>query len=138
MKEGSRSLMRGFSATQSREILGNGVYFWSYALLSSALHHQGEKNRTKKSVSGHFVTAILSGGLAGMAFWLLVLPFDVVKTNMQLNESPTFVSLRRAVADVYNQRGWRGFYRGLGTTLIRWGQASNDFTECTHTNLPSR
>lgn len=72
-----------------------------------------EKTRLRQ-----FAVAVLSGGLAGMISWSFMLPFDVLKTNMQIH-CGSYPSLWRAAGVVWRQRGLRGFYAGLGTTLVR-------------------
>ncbi|KZT06004.1 mitochondrial carrier, partial [Laetiporus sulphureus 93-53] len=62
----------------------------------------------------------LSGGLASFAFWLMGIPADNVKNRMMstsLSQSrPTFLAIARSI---YALGGVRGFYRGLGPTLVR-------------------
>ncbi|KAJ8902231.1 hypothetical protein NDN08_006639 [Rhodosorus marinus] len=115
-RDGLRGLMRGFAATEAREIIGNGLYFWSYALAKDKLeqHQEGETPSGLHKVG----ISILAGGLAGMLFWAVVLPIDVVKTNMQVSTG-SYQSMTKSTVQILKQRGIRGFYAGLGTSLVR-------------------
>lgn len=62
------------------------------------------------------------GGLAGEALWLASYPFDVVKSKMQSDGFGTgqkYASMRDAVQQTWRGEGMRGFWKGLGPTLLR-------------------
>ena len=61
------SLYSGYTATVTRCSVGNAAFFGVYAL-------------TRQSDS---IGAGLGGALAGTAFWIAAMPFDVVKSRMQ-------------------------------------------------------
>lgn len=64
----------------------------------------------------------LYGGLAGQAFWAGAIPFDVIKTKFQgdgFGENQRYRSIRDAVLETWKEQQFRGFYRGLGPTLVR-------------------
>ena len=64
---GLASLYSGYTATVTRCSVGNAAFFGVYAL-------------TRQSDS---IGAGLGGALAGTAFWIAAMPFDVVKSRMQ-------------------------------------------------------
>lgn len=99
--DGFVGLLRGNTATLLREIPGNGVYF--------AVYHGLQKD----------LGVALAGGIAGIAYWLLVLPADVVKTRMQISSSAKYKSFRGELMKIVRQQGLRGLYSGLTPTLIR-------------------
>lgn len=62
------------------------------------------------------------GGLAGEALWLSSYPFDVVKSKMQsdgLGADRKYLGMRDCFAKTYRGEGLRGFWKGIGPTLLR-------------------
>ncbi|KAI3962482.1 hypothetical protein MKW92_020202 [Papaver armeniacum] len=99
--EGVKGIFRGGSATFLRESVGNSVFFSCYEysryymrlqLDSSLSGHRDQQLKVLTDVG----VGIVSGGVAGVAFWLTVLPVDI-----------------------YRKTGFRGCYAGLGPTLAR-------------------
>lgn len=137
--DGVRGLFRGGFSTLLRECTGNSFFFTTYELtryrLLTALEYPDKlesqptkadpwkqllygKTYSKIMVEG--AVDVLSGGLAGMAFWAVVLPFDVAKTRIQTALDPSsnrnpFYNLKM----IHRELGIRGLYAGLGPTLVR-------------------
>ncbi|KAL1518844.1 hypothetical protein AB1Y20_003121 [Prymnesium parvum] len=65
--------------------------------------------------------AWLSGGLAGVAFYLTTLPVDRVKTVLMTQNlnNPTYRTAREAWNDIVQREGFLGLYRGCSVTLLR-------------------
>lgn len=62
------------------------------------------------------------GGLAGEALWLGSYPLDVVKSKMQidgLGADRKYVNMRDCFRKTYKGEGLRGFWKGIGPTLLR-------------------
>lgn len=62
------------------------------------------------------------GGLAGEALWLGSYPLDVVKSKMQsdgFGDQARYSSMRDCFRQTWVQEGARGFWRGIGPTLVR-------------------
>ena len=62
------------------------------------------------------------GGLAGEALWLSSYPFDVVKSKMQsdgFGPARRYKNMRDALAQPGRGAGARGFWKGIGPTLLR-------------------
>ena len=62
------------------------------------------------------------GGLAGEALWLSSYPFDVVKSKMQsdgFGADQKYQSMRDCFAKTYRGEGLKGFWKGIGPTLLR-------------------
>ena len=54
--------------------------------------------------------------------WISSYPFDVVKSKMQsdgFGASQKYKSMRDCFAKVWAQEGVRGFWKGIGPTLLR-------------------
>lgn len=75
----------------------------------------------------------LYGGLAGEALWLGSYPFDVVKSKMQTDglgvradaqgkakgQEMRYKTMRDCFAQTWRAEGARGFWKGIGPTLLR-------------------
>ena len=62
------------------------------------------------------------GGLAGEALWIASYPFDVIKSKMQTDGFGTdqkYKTMRSAFAKTWRAEGARGFWKGIGPTLLR-------------------
>eukprot|EP00055_Hartaetosiga_balthica_P004545 m.12044 g.12044 ORF g.12044 m.12044 type:complete len:298 (+) comp3944_c1_seq1:59-952(+) len=107
-KEGGiRSVTRGFSATLLRDGVGSAVYFAGYEVMR------------KKMIEADIqpvVATFMSGGMAGMLNWALILPIDTVKTRFQVGTDPSYF---KVIADIAKTSGIRGFFRGLSAVMMR-------------------
>jgi hypothetical protein len=107
-KLGLMSVYRGHSATLAREIPGTAAWFSAYNAARAHLSRDGAVERWH---------AAAAGAVAGVCYWLLIYPFDTIKTHMQVHDvaSPTRV-LR---SQLMTAAGALGLYKGLGATLCR-------------------
>lgn len=108
-REGARGLFRGFNETLARESISYGLYFATYEGVLRALATDG--------CSPSAMTTALAGGAAGVAVWGPVLPIDVIKTRIQASSVETTAAA--CAREIYLQEGLRGFFRGMGPTLLR-------------------
>ena len=77
-------------------------------------------NVDRKKIASWKVAAY--GGLAGEALWLSSYPFDVIKSKMQtdkLGGEKRYKSMRDAFGQTWRLEGARGFWKGIGPTLLR-------------------
>lgn len=133
--EGIQGLFCGGLTTFLRESIGNAVFFSTYEMtryyMLSTIGMHSKMDRQAGAQSSQFINysskilidagvGVFSGGLAGIAFWSAVLPLDVAKTRIQI--SPNANERRNpvhALSMIYRELGFRGFYAGLGPTLVR-------------------
>ncbi|KAJ7521154.1 hypothetical protein O6H91_19G040300 [Diphasiastrum complanatum] len=143
-REGVQGLFRGWTATVFRESIGNAVFFTTYEFMRSSIFAAFNLDRSKVlkdngvvNCEGEFqavklnsspitqafseaAVGIVTGGIAGIAFWTTTLPLDVAKTRIQttihLNESTSIV---HHITLMYKELGVKGLYAGLGPTLAR-------------------
>ena len=66
------------------------------------------------------------GGLAGEALWIASYPFDVVKSKMQSDGfaggkggEQRYKNMRDCFKQTWRGEGLRGFWKGIGPTLVR-------------------
>ncbi|KAG0612914.1 hypothetical protein M758_6G062100 [Ceratodon purpureus] len=134
--EGINGLFRGGTATIMRETCGNMLFFTTYETTRYHLFtyfgldpNRAKASQTNEAVPTQSIVAntlletgigVVTGGLAGVAFWSGVLPFDVAKTriqtarNLSTSRNPLY-HLRL----IHKQAGIRGLYAGIGPTLTR-------------------
>ena len=77
---GVKGLFKGLVPTMAREVPGNAAMFGVYEALKRLL-----AGGTDTSGLGRG-SLMLSGGVAGAAFWLMVYPTDVVKSVIQVDD----------------------------------------------------
>lgn len=119
-----RGLYRGHAVTMLREAQAYGVWFTSFEWMMRA---DARRNHAGRREGVPTWKVALYGGLAGEALWLASYPFDVVKSRMQsdgLRGAPgdkyRYANMRDAIVRTYRMDGgWRGFWKGLGPTLLR-------------------
>lgn len=137
-QEGVRGLYRGLKATALRESIGNVIFFCTYENVRFQLlemicgsnmdpelrpqsqnSHQASSDRLWKRLLDIGI-GVVSGGCAGVAFWLTVLPLDVVKTRIQTaKDLPSNTGTLHLLRVLYQTAGLKGLYAGLGPTLTR-------------------
>lgn len=79
------------------------AYFGTYAAIQNQLNFPREVN------------ALIAGGVAGIAFWMVAFPFDTIKCRMMIDNT----GFRPTVRAIYFSGGWSAFFRGLSPCLIR-------------------
>ena len=113
-----RGVYRGEAVTVLREAQAYGVWFLAFEWMMNA-----DARRTgvaRGDVPGYKIAAY--GGLAGEALWLSSYPFDVVKSKMQTDgfgPQQRYPTMRACFAQTWRAEGMRGFWKGIGPTLLR-------------------
>ena len=124
-----QSLLKTFSClygalwvTALREGFGCGFYFLTFDTLR---HNKFLKERTEGSKIKSLLHLIFSGSCSGMMYWVAALPFDSIKTRLQVayfkNENVSFLEILKTYRFKQYYNGWqvaigRGI-PGAGTTL---------------------
>lgn len=112
--EGISSVFRGSAATLLRDGSGSFAYFAVYEYIKRALTPAGQTGLSPTAV-------ILGGGFAGVCNWLVALPFDVIKSRIQVDTAVG--GARRSILGVGREliakEGVRGLYKGAAPALLR-------------------
>ncbi|KAK4111546.1 mitochondrial carrier [Canariomyces notabilis] len=111
-------LYRGSAVTVLREAQAYGVWFLAFEWLMNA---DAKRNKVDRKEIPSYKVA-LYGGLAGEALWLASYPLDVVKSKMQTDgfgEQQRYKTMRDCFRQTWRAEGMRGFWKGIGPTLLR-------------------
>lgn len=113
-----KGLYRGEAVTILREAQAYGVWFLAFEYM---MNTDAARNKIKREEISTLKVAAY-GGLAGEALWLTSYPLDVVKSKMQsdrFGSNMRYKSMRNCFAQTYRVEGARGFWKGIGPTLLR-------------------
>lgn len=123
-KEGIKSLYRGLGTTMIGYIPNWAIYFASYQIFREQFHTLSStiNDSQTKEIGINFVSSILAGALTSVA----TSPVWVVKTRLQTqvtaNDSQQQGKYYRNTLDafskIYQQEGFKAFYRGLVPSLF--------------------
>ena len=141
---GIRSLFRGNVAASYLWMGYSIVQFWVYGYSSEYLRRH--YNDTQADIRTTTIIGFTSGGIAGIAGTLLTYPFDLCRTifaargifpiaasNVAWSRHTTTLAaesrrrylerraprtLRDFSKELYQQRGWRGFFAGSGPAIL--------------------
>ena len=132
---GLRGFARGLGPTLAREVPGNALFFASYEGASCipssvpsrphSVHPLAALQRSSASAGfqDSSLSAPLCGGLAGVAYWLVVLPLDTAKTRIQVlspGQPCAELGLLGTLREQYQQRGLaEGWYAGVRPVVAR-------------------
>jgi len=115
--EGPRAFYQGLSA----QILGISQYaiqFPLYEKLKFWLANRGDKHKTQLSPC----ELVFASSISKFTACLAAYPHEVLRTRFQhqnKSDPRAYKTLREAVVRIFKEEGLKGFYRGLGTTLLR-------------------
>jgi hypothetical protein len=96
-QQGLVALWRGVSWSIYRDTLGCGCFFYAMAWTQHQMTESGEQPG--------MTATIVSGGVAGLSFWVASLPLDTIKTWVQSSDLNTTVSAQAAVQKIYRNSG---------------------------------
>lgn len=122
-QDGLRGLFKGHTATLSRETTGNAVWFGTYETICRSMTPVGGSKRDLSPLQMMF-----SGAVAGMMYWAVPYPTDVIKSRLQTMDAADAKLMANSQGNtnffsvgkyILEKEGVRGLYRGLGITLLR-------------------
>ena len=102
-QNGLGGLWRGLGMTVARDSLGCGCFFL-------AMRYTQEQLSTPERPSSSLGVSVLSGAMAGLAYWVAALPLDTVKTWIQNGSAP---NASEAIRDSLTRHGYMGTARQL-------------------------
>ena len=143
--QGFRGLFRGLGVHFLLETLGSGFYLVSYSAAKSFLRRSGAlKSNTVPGEPEPLAFRVVCGMFAGCCGWMSIYPLDVLRsrimgavasppsgaasmvapraaTSSSMSAAPHGIidMVVAATRETYANGGIRGFYRGIGFTLLR-------------------
>jgi solute carrier family 25 carnitine/acylcarnitine transporter 20/29 len=110
---GFKSIFRGTGSAVLRDVPGNAAYFASYEFLKrqSCAFEQRDIPSTP--------SILLAGGCAGVANWVVAIPFDVIKSRWQTAPAGKYRNLVDVLRQTVQQEGASALFRGLTPALLR-------------------
>jgi solute carrier family 25 carnitine/acylcarnitine transporter 20/29 len=113
-KEGGlKSVFRGTGSAVLRDVPGNAAYFATYEFLRrTSCELEG---RQEPSITG----TLLAGGFAGVANWIIAIPFDTIKTRWQTAPAGAYTGLADVFRTTVEKEGVAALFRGLSPALLR-------------------
>ncbi|KAI0375111.1 mitochondrial carrier [Pilatotrama ljubarskyi] len=94
-------------------------FLWMFGSFEALMRAFSKLDGTPYAISTPMAD-FLSGGLAAFVYWIMAIPADNIKNRMMATPhslpKPSFVA---TVRQIYAEGGLRGYYRGLGPTLLR-------------------
>ena len=138
------SLFRGLGLHCALEGIGSGAYLVAYAAAKAVLCAQPVSTSSGSGSAppppDSLLRRVLCGMTAGIAGWLSIYPLDVLRSRIMSAVPPSIAApdaaadgasralaprsnlysmVSDAMRETYANGGMRGFYRGLGFTLLR-------------------
>jgi solute carrier family 25 carnitine/acylcarnitine transporter 20/29 len=112
---GMKACYRGVVPTIYRDSFGYGVYFSMYTTLMNMFAPGQSRREYSLSKIG------AAGSIAGILFWGIVFPFDVVKTRFQTDslDKPQYKGIRDCFRSIYRTKGLPGFFQGFLPCMLR-------------------
>ncbi|KAG2073741.1 mitochondrial carrier [Suillus decipiens] len=109
-------IMRGYWVTFAREIPG-------YAGFYTAFEFSKRKFQNKYGDKVPVWALLASGSAGGIAYWLSCYPLDVIKSRIQLRQTPPagkpWKYMTNEIRMVIAESGVTGLFRGLSPSLLR-------------------
>ena len=115
---GARAVFQGTAATIFRDGISYPISFIVY---ERVLNYYGKGDRNNTTHFHHF----MGGAASGTVSWIVIFPFDVVKSRIQSYELKERVKMfnrfqiYRELRKIYRQNGVNGLFNGMSIYFIR-------------------
>ncbi|KAI0756881.1 mitochondrial carrier [Daedaleopsis nitida] len=94
-------------------------FFWMFGSFEALMRGFAKLDGTPYAVSVPTAN-FLSGGLASFLYWIMAIPADNIKNRMMaMPHTAMRPSFSNTARQIFAEGGYRGFFRGLGPTLLR-------------------
>lgn len=112
--QGVRGIFRGLPITLGRDVLGSAFWYLGY---EGVLKLTRPRDSTRDDVA--MTAIVLSGACAGIVFWGVMYPVDIVKTRYQTAQVGLYRGSRDVLREVLRIEGAKALYRGYVPTIAR-------------------
>ncbi|KAF0732831.1 hypothetical protein Ae201684P_012603 [Aphanomyces euteiches] len=107
--EGIPALWKGLSSTITRDALGVALYFVGFDFVRSSLPE--EMDPTSR--------VLIAGAAGGISFWAIALPFDTIKTVVQVDGGKNGNSMLKTGWRLVQDHGLRRIFQGWQAAFSR-------------------
>jgi len=109
---GIRNIYRGSGATIAREIPASGGYFTTYEFIKNYFTNYGAREPNT-------LEALFAGGMAGVIFWMIALPVDVVKSRYQTAPLGKYTGAIQVFFELIRNEGPKALWSGIAPVICR-------------------
>ncbi len=118
---GITGLYQGLSPHLLRNIPAGSLYFGVYENIRLYYAEQLKLTSVSQLPS---IYPLMAGGAAGVVYWGLIFPVDVIKSSFQTDNidksKRRYKGIVSCALDLYkNEGGWKRFYRGFAPCMMR-------------------
>ena len=102
--------------TVIRESIGSTLYFTGYEYMIRKFLKPGQR-----PTDVHLYASLISGGFAGLCFWVFIYPIDFIKTTIQTDNlaNRNYKGMMDVVSKKMQEGGIKTFYKGYLVCLMR-------------------
>ncbi|KIM31086.1 hypothetical protein M408DRAFT_327969 [Serendipita vermifera MAFF 305830] len=93
-------------------------FFWMFMSIEALMRASTRLENTPFEMS-EGIANFVCGGLGSCAYWVAAIPADNVKNRVFGSPLEASTSVREVVKTIYTTSGMKGFYRGLGLSIVR-------------------
>eukprot|EP01062_Namystynia_karyoxenos_P004257 TRINITY_DN11502_c0_g1_i1.p1 TRINITY_DN11502_c0_g1~~TRINITY_DN11502_c0_g1_i1.p1 ORF type:complete len:332 (+),score=114.16 TRINITY_DN11502_c0_g1_i1:102-998(+) len=112
---GLQAINKGFCATFTRDAVASAFYFSSYEVLKRKLTPEGAADPGP-------LRTLFCGGMAGIFNWAFAIPFDTMKSKIQITPEQYPRGMRSVASEMIAQDGMGAIfsmYRGFSAVMLR-------------------
>ncbi|KAJ7545466.1 hypothetical protein O6H91_09G121300 [Diphasiastrum complanatum] len=121
-EEGVRAFWKGNLVTVVHRLPYSSINFFAYERYKAVLLNLTGKSSTQESLGVGMGTRLLAGGGAGITAASLTYPLDLVRTRLSAQTNVMYYKgIMHALVTISRDEGFRGLYKGMGTTLLGVG-----------------
>lgn len=111
---GIRHVYKGTCATLLRDVPASGMYFYVYEFIQDMIRQKTGSQEV------NLMGTIFAGGMAGVSYWILGMPADVLKSRLQTAPSGTYPNgIRDVFRELMVKDGPLALYRGVSPVMLR-------------------
>jgi len=118
-QNGLKGAYKGLLAHLMRNIPAGAVHLGLFETIRTYLAKKNNISTSQLNIGQN----MFAGGIGGFFFWFLFFPFDVVKSSLQgdniLKDQRKYKGLIDCYCKLYQEGGWRRFYRGFSPCILR-------------------
>jgi solute carrier family 25 protein 38 len=129
-EEGPFGFYRGFLPSFLKATFGYAIFFSSLEFNKKLLNKLYNNNNNNNILKYNYILNFLASGISRSIQVLAVNPLNIIKTRNEVLGFNSYKNIKDAILKIKKEEGYKGFYSGLKTTLIKDIPASGMFYMC--------